>query len=133
MNITPMKILMVHGDKLKRGQLAIMLARFEHGVVFASEISLPEINLDEYDLIIVDEHLSDGPGIDLLKQFSAITKSKTIFLSSGGERERAFYQNSLGIYECMGKPVKPMDLAVIACDFYVSSHLNEWRLEPLSC
>lgn len=133
MNITPMKILMVHGDKVKRGQLAIMLARFEHGVVFASEIFLPEIKLDLYDLIIVDEHLSDGSGIVLLEQFSAKNRSKTIFLSSDDEKKRAFYQNYLGIYECMGKPVKPMDLAVIACDFYVSSHLNEFRLEPLSC
>jgi DNA-binding response OmpR family regulator len=133
MNITPMKILMVHGNKEERGQLAIMLARFEHGVEFASEISLPKFNLDNYDLIIVDEDLSDGSGIVLLQQFSAINRSKTIFLSSGGEKERAFYQSSLGIYECMGKPVKPMDLAVIACDFYVSAHLNDWRLEPLSC
>jgi DNA-binding response OmpR family regulator len=133
MSVTPMKILMVHDDKMERGQLAIMLARFEHGVEFASEISLTKINLDKYDLIIVDEHLSEGSGIVLLQQFSAKTRSRTIFLSSNGEKERAFFQSSLGIYECMGKPVKPMDLAVTACDFYVFSHLNDESLAPLSC
>ncbi len=133
MNITPMRILMVHGDKEERGQLAIMLARFEHSVVFADGVDSSEFNLDKYDLIIVDEHLSEGSGIVLLQQFSVKTRSRTIFLSSDGEKERIFFQNSLGIYECMGKPVKPMDLAVTACDFYVSSHLNECKLEPLSC
>jgi len=133
MNVTPMKILMVHGDKEERGQLAIMLARFEHGVVFGDGVDLSEYNLEKYDLIIVDEHLSEGSGIVLLQQFSEKTRSRTIFFSSNDEKERVFCQNSLGIYECMGKPVKPMDLAVTACDFYVSSHLNDCKLEPLSC
>lgn len=133
MNIASMKILMIHGNKEERGQLAIMLARFDHGVVFADGMSLSETNLDKYDLIIVDEHLPEGAGIVLLNQLSAKIRSKIIYLSSGDEKERAFYQNSLDIYECMGKPVKPMDLAVVACDFYVSSHLNDEKLAALSC
>jgi len=133
MNITPMKILMVHGDKEERGQLAIMLTRFEHGVVFADGVDSSEFDLDKYDLLIVDEQLPEGAGIVLLQQFPANIRSKTIYLSSGDEKERALYQNSLGIYECMEKPVKPMDLAVIACDFYVSFYLDNWKLEPMSC
>ena len=131
MSIVPMRILMVHGNKEERGQLAIMLARFDHGVVFAEGMN--ELNLDKFDLIIVDEYLSEGSGLVLLHQFSAKTRFKTIYLSSGDEGERVFYQNSLDIYECMAKPVKPMDLAVVACDFYVSSHLNDEKLVSLSC
>ena len=40
MNIISMKILKVHGDKEERGQRAIMLTRFEHGIVFVDEMVL---------------------------------------------------------------------------------------------
>jgi DNA-binding response OmpR family regulator len=133
MKVTPMKILMVHADKVKRGQLAIMLARFDHGVVFVNGMALSELNFDDYDLIIVDEHLHEVSGIVLLQQLSEKIRCKTIYFSSGDEKERVFHQNSLNIYECMGKPVKPMDLAVVACDFFISSYSSDERFAPLSC
>jgi DNA-binding response OmpR family regulator len=131
MNVSPMKIMMVHGNRVERGKLAIMLARFEHPVAFSDGINSLEFNPDNYDLIIVDEDLIEGDGILLVHKFSKKIRSKTIFLSSGDERVRAFYQNSLEIYECMGKPVKPMDLAVVACDFFVSSHFNNGEFATL--
>ena len=132
MNISPMKIMIVHGNREERGELAIMLARFEHPVTFADGIDTLDFNPDNYDLIIVDEHLNGGAGILLLQKFSKKIRTKTIYLSSGDEKVRAFYQNSLEIYECMEKPVKPMDIAVVACDFFVSSHFNNGQLETLS-
>jgi DNA-binding response OmpR family regulator len=132
MNISPMKIMIVHGNREERGELAIMLARFEHPVTFADGIDTLDFNPDNYDLIIVDEHLTGGAGILLLHKFSKKILSKTIYLSSGDEKVRAFYQNSLEIYECMKKPVKPMDLAVVACDFFVSSHFDNKELATLS-
>jgi DNA-binding response OmpR family regulator len=131
MTISPMKILMVHANREERGQLAIMLARFEHPVTFSDGIDSLEFNPDNYDLIIVDEHLNGGAGILLLNKFSKKILSKTIYLSSGDEKVRAFYQNSLEIYECIGKPVKPMDLAVVACDFFVSAHFTNEELVTL--
>ena len=132
MNISPMKIMMVHVNREERGELAIMLARFEHPVTFSDGIDTLEFNPDNYDLVIVDEHLTEGAGILLLQKFSKKILSKTIYLSSGDEKIRDFYQNSLEIYECMGKPVKPMDLAVVACDFFVSSHINNGDLATLN-
>ena len=133
MTISPMKIMMVHANREERGELAIMLARFEHPVTFSDGIDSLEFNPDNYDLIIVDEHLTEGAGILLLQKFSKKIRSKTIYLSSGDEKVRDFYQNSLEIYECMEKPVKPMDLAVVACDYFVSSHLNYGTHATLSC
>jgi len=132
MTISPMKILMVHANREERGKLAIMLARFEHPVTFSDGIDSLEFNPDNYDLIIVDEHLNGGEGILLLHKFSKKIRSKTIYLSSGDEKVRAFYQKSLEIYECMGKPFKPMDIAVVACDFFVFSHFNNGELATLS-
>jgi DNA-binding response OmpR family regulator len=132
MSISPMKIMIVHANKEERAELAIMLARFEHPVAFSDRIDSLEFNPDNYDLIVVDENLPEGAGILLLNKFSKKTRSKTIYLSSGDEKVRAFHQNSLEIYECMAKPVKPMDLAVVACDFFVSSHFDNAKLATLS-
>jgi DNA-binding response OmpR family regulator len=132
MTISPMKILMVHSNREERGQLASMLSRFEHPVTFSDGIDSLEFNPDNYDLIIVDEHLTQGSGVLLLRKLSKKIRSKTIYLSSGDETVRAFYQSSLEIYECMGKPVKPMDLAVVACDFFVSCHFNNGEFATMS-
>ena len=132
MTITPMKILMIHGNKKESAKLAIMLKRFEHPVVFADGVDTLEFNPDNYDLIIVDEHLPEGAGVLLLHKFSEKTRSKTIYLSSADEEERIFFQTSLNIYECMGKPIKPMDIAVVACDFFVSSYCEQGNFASLS-
>ena len=133
MKISSMKILMVHADKEKRGQLAIMLARFEHSIAFANGMDLSEFTPDKYDLIIVDGYLSDGSGCDLIQHLSSKSRAKTIFMSDGDDKDRALYQSSMGIYECMKKPVKPMDLAAVVCDFYVSFYLSDESLASLSC
>jgi DNA-binding NtrC family response regulator len=131
--ISSMKILMVHADKDKRGQLAIMLARFDHSVTFADGIDLSALKLDTYDLIIVDEYISDGSGYVFLKKLSPKYRAKSILMSGDGEKEREFFQHSIGIYECMKKPVKPMDLAVVTCNFFVSFYLNDESMATLSC
>lgn len=131
MNVSPKKILLVHVDKQERGSLAIMLARFGHSVSFADGRMVDNLTLNEYDLIVVDEDPADEAGIVLLKHLSAKVRAKTIFLSSGGNEVRSLCQGSLGVFECMKKPVKPIDLAVVACDFFVSDFLTEEAL--LSC
>ena len=133
MSISPMKILMFHSDKEERGKLAIMLARFDHCVAFSDGTALKGINFEDYDLFIVDEYLSEGSGLVLLQHLPEKVRAKTIFLTSGEEKSTALCQESSGIYDCMKKPVKPMELAVVACDFFVSEYLNEETLSPLSC
>ena len=132
MKISSMKILMVHADKEERGRLAIMLARFEHSVAFTNKVDVFDLKLDSYDLIIVDEELSDGPRYVFLRQLSSKYRAKTILMSNSGTQERAVCQSSMGIYECMKKPIKPMDLAVVVCDFFVSFYLSDNSLASVS-
>ena len=132
MKISSMKILMVHADKEERGRLAIMLARYEHSVAFTNKVDVFDLKLDSYDLIIVDEELSDGPGYVFLRQLSSKYRAKTILMSNSGTQERAVCQSSMGIYECMKKPIKPMDLAVVVCDFFVSFYLSDNSLASVS-
>ncbi len=133
MTVSPKKILMIHADKRERGELAIMLARFGHCVAFSDGSRDEGLNPDEHDLIIIDEYLSCGAGFVFLQHLSSKVRAKTIFLSSGGSAARTLCQNSMGTYECMEKPIKPLELAVVACDFFVSHLVIEENLAPLSC
>ena len=110
-----------------------MLARFEHSIAFTNGVNFTGLKLDAYDLIIIDEDLSDGPGYVFLKQLSSKYRAKTILMSNSDKQERAVWQSSMGIYECMKKPIKPMDLAVVVCDFFVSFYLSDNRMASLSC
>ena len=132
MKISSMKILMVHADKEERGRLAIMLARFEHSVAFTNKVDVFDLKLDSYDLIIVDEELSDGPGYVFLRQLSSKYRAKTILMSNSDTQKRAVCQSSIGIYECIKKPIKPIDLAVVVCDFFVSFYLSDNSLASVS-
>ena len=133
MKISSMKILMVHADKEERGRLAIMLARFEHSIAFANELNSSGLKLDTYDLIIVDEDLSDGSGYIFLKQLPSKNRAKTILMSNSSKEESIDWQSSMGLYECIKKPAKPMALAVVVCDFYVSFYLNDDSVASLRC
>jgi DNA-binding response OmpR family regulator len=120
MNIPPRKILMIHGDKEERGKLAIMLTRFGHSVSFSDGTWKSEYSLDEYDLIIIDEYLPYGAGYVFLQNLSIELRAKTVYLSSGGILDRKLCEDSMSIYECVKKPVVPIDLAVVVCDFFIT-------------
>lgn len=134
MSISPKKILIVHGEKDERGKLAIMLSRFGHCVSFSDGMKKPNLSLTEYDLIIVDEYLAGGAGFIFMQQLSIKLRAKTIFLSSANTAERRLCQDSMSIYECLKKPVKPNDLVVVVCDFFISNSCtqeNIWNKEGL--
>lgn len=133
MTVPPGKILMVHADKIERGTLAIMLARFGHCVSFAGGSEGMGLSADAYDLIIADEDIFSEAGFVFWQHLSLKTRAKTIFLSSGGREAKRICQNSMGAYECMEKPIKPIDLAVVACDFFVSRLVNEEDPASLIC
>ena len=123
MSITPRKILLVNADRKERAKLAIMLARFGHSVAFSDGKELPEFSDDKYDLIIIDDGLPQGAGFNYLLDLSLENRSKAIFLS--GESENTAkgrgQVNDIGMYECLAKPVNPINLAVVVCDFFLSS------------
>lgn len=120
MKIPTKKILMIHGDKEERGKLAVMLTRFGHCVTFYDGAWKPEFSFDEYDLFIIDEYLTEGAGFVFLQNFSMDLRAKSVFWSSEGIEVRKLCQDSMSIYECIEKPVVPIDLAVVVCDFFIS-------------
>jgi DNA-binding NtrC family response regulator len=120
MKIESKKILMVHNNHDERGRLGIMLARFDHEVRFSCGKGCPDQLSRDNDLVIVDNKLAGQSGFNFLKQISKEQCEKVIFLSSHlwfGVFEDL---QKLNIYEWMIKPVDPLKLAVVVCDYFVS-------------
>ncbi len=84
-------------------------------------------------MIIVNEYLSYGSGLVFLHNFSETNRAKTLFLSSGSDEERELCRDSMGIFECMENPVKPIEIAVVVCDFFISRISEENQLVSFDC
>jgi DNA-binding NtrC family response regulator len=120
MKIESKKILLVHNNPEERGRLGIMLARFDHEVQFSCGKGCPDQLSRDSDLVIVDDRLAGQSGFDFLKQFSREQCEKVIYLSSYHWLEASEDLQKLNIYEWMIKPVDPLKLAVVVCDYFVS-------------
>ena len=119
MTISPKKILLVHNNPEERGQLGIMLSRFGHEVRFSCGKGCPDQLSSDNELVIVDEKLAGQSGFDFLKRISSDQYKKVIYLSSRLWLESSLDLQKLNIYEWITKPVDPLKLAVVVCDYFV--------------
>jgi CheY-like chemotaxis protein len=122
MTIAPKKILLVHNNPQERGELAIMLSRFGHEVRFSSGRGCTNQMLMSNDLVIIDDQLDKKSGLDIINQISGKLCEKVIYLASqpflAASRELQNL-NNLNVYEWVTKPVDPLKLAVVVCDYFV--------------
>ncbi len=124
MTIEPKKILLVHNDPLERGRLAIMLSRFGHEVKFSSGRDCPDQLTRAQDVVIVDERLSGQSGLDFIDNISSRQRKKVIYLSPLSSLAARKMKN-LNIYEWVTKPIDPLKLAVVVCDYFVESVMEK--------
>ena len=122
MTIKPKKILLVHNNSIERGKLAIMLSRFGHDVHFSCGKGVTDQMLMSNDLVIIDDQLEKKSGLDIINQISGKLCEKVIYLASqpflAASRELQNL-NNLNVYEWVTKPVDPLKLAVVVCDYFV--------------
>lgn len=122
MTIAPKKILLIHNNSVERGKLAIMLSRFGHEVRFSCGKGCTDQMLMSNDLVIIDDQLDKKTGLDILNQISGKLCEKVIYLASqpflAASRELQNL-NNLNVYEWVTKPVDPLKLAVVVCDYFV--------------
>jgi len=123
MKIANKKILLVHNNPEERGRLGIMLSRFGHEVRFTSGNGCPENLSRDNDLIIIDDKLDGQSGFEFLKNFSNKLSGKVIYLSSISFFADSMELQNLNIYEWIIKPVDPLKLAVVVCDFFVEAEI----------
>ena len=119
MTIAPKKILLVHNNPQERGRLAIMLSRFGHEVRFSSGKGSPDQMLMSNDLVIIDDQLDRKSGLDFINQISDRLCEKVIYLASRPFLAASMELQNLNIYEWVTKPVDPLKLAVVVCDYFV--------------
>ena len=124
MTIEPKKILLVHNDPRERGRLAIMLSRFGHEVKFSSGRDCPDQLTRAQDVVIVDERLSGQSGLDFIDNIPSRQRKKIIYLSSLSS-QAAMKMYKLNIYEWVTKPIDPLKLAVVVCDYFVESSMEQ--------
>ncbi|MZH13437.1 MAG: response regulator [Nitrospinae bacterium] len=125
MTITPKKILLVHNNPEERGRLAIMLSRFGHEVRFSCGKGCPDQLSQANDLVIVDDKLAGQSGLDFINQISGKQCEKVIYLSPLPSVVASMETEKLNIYEWITKPVDPLKLAVVVCDYFVESAMEQ--------
>ena len=127
MTIAPKKILLVHNDPQERGRLAIMLSRFGHEVKFSCGKDYSDQLIRANDVVIVDDRLSGRSGLDFIDNISSRQRKKIIYLSPLSSQAAIKMQN-LNIYEWVTKPIDPLKLAVVVCDYFVESAMDQTLL-----
>ena len=124
MTIAPKKILLVHNNPQERGRLAIMLSRFGHEVKFSSGKDCPDQLTRAHDVVIVDDIMSGQSGLDFIDNVSIRHRKKIIYLSPLSSLV-AMKIKGLNIYEWVTKPIDPLKLAVVVCDYFVESAMEQ--------
>ena len=124
MTIAPKKILIVHNDSQERGRLAIMLSRFGREVKFSCGRGSSDKLTRAYDVVIVDDSLSGQSGLDFIDNISNGQRKKVIYLSPLSSLVTMKMKN-LDIYEWVTKPIDPLKLAVVVCDYFVESAMEK--------
>ena len=69
--------------------------------------------------IIIDDQLDKKSGLDIINQMSGKLCKKVIYLASRPFLAASMELQNLDIYEWVTKPVDPLKLAVVVCDYFV--------------
>ena len=96
-----------------------MLSRFGHEVQFSRGEGCTDQMFLSNDLVIIDDQLDKKSGLDIINQISGKLCKKVIYLASRPFLAASMELQNLDIYEWVTKPVDPLKLAVVVCDYFV--------------
>ena len=114
-----MKVLICENEEILITAIEFRLRKYGMSIVLAKSIrkALQQIQQERPRLVIVDEQLADGPGIDLIRQLrnDPPYADLPIILIAELENEEALQQGfDLQIQDFVTKPFKPTELALRA-------------------
>jgi DNA-binding NtrC family response regulator len=109
-------ILLVDPEEKTREDLSSFLIRMGHSVTSVDSIWRAEQVLEReiYDLLICEEGLPDGKGLDLLRYAKAISpETEIIIISSDGTIEKAVEAIKEGALDYLPRPFHPQKIAFL--------------------
>ena len=88
-----MEILLVDDHPMVRHSLTAVLRAAGHKVTDAADCAAARPLLDEggFDLLLLDYHLPDGSGLELLREFAGRLPARTVVLSGVTDTEEALF------------------------------------------
>jgi len=108
-----MKILVIEDDQVLAKNLKQSLEKdgFIVDIVFNKKDSLTEIEINEYDCIILDIGLPDGNGFDILKELRAKKNNTPVIIATArGQVEDKIKGLNLGADDYLPKPIDSNEL-----------------------
>jgi two-component system response regulator DevR len=88
-----MEILLVDDHPMVRHSLTAVLRAAGHGVTVAADCAevRPLLEDGRFDLLLLDYHLPDGSGLELLREFADRLPGRTVLLSGVTDAEEALF------------------------------------------
>ena len=108
-----MKILIIEDDQILAKNLKEVLIKdsFAVDVAFSKDGGLVEIEVNEYDCVVLDINLPDGSGFDLLKELrQSENQTPVIIVTARGEVEDKVKGLNLGANDYVPKPIDSNEL-----------------------
>ena len=108
-----MKILIIEDDQILAKNLKEVLIKdsFAVDVAFSKDGGLVEIEVNEYDCVVLDINLPDGSGFDLLKELrQSENQTPVIIVTARGEVEDKVKGLNLGADDYVPKPIDSNEL-----------------------
>lgn len=108
-----MKILIIEDDQILAKNLKEVLVKdgFAVDVAFSKDGGLMEIEVNEYDCVVLDINLPDGSGFDLLKELrQSENQTPVIIVTARGEVEDRVKGLNLGADDYVPKPIDSNEL-----------------------
>ncbi len=109
-------ILLVDDERLIRWSLGQELSKQGFGILEAETIQEASAHLEaeNVDLIILDQNLPDGTGIDLLRKLTALGKTLPVVMLTAVDRsEVAVQAMKLGAFDYVTKPINHEELLIV--------------------
>lgn len=120
-------ILIVDDEKLIRWSLTQELAKEGYGMLEAATVeeAIARFSEQQADLIVLDQRLPDGTGIELLERFqNEKTEVPVIMLTAVDRSDVAVQAMKLGAFDYVTKPVNLDELKIVIQKALEATHLK---------
>ncbi len=124
------KVLIIEDDPAFRESLKKMLKRrnFETEEAGSVKLAVALLASNEYDIILLDQSLPDGTGLDILEHISEKYRNRVIIISGTTTIEQAFSAVKQGAFTLLQKPAqKELILSAINKCITINNKLDKYQ------